>query len=346
MSIGVLCNLTVSKGWEYGEVNITTSPDMNYKKLAIMFAVGVSVQLLLACFFLSIGHAPKPKDVPIGIVGPGVATQPVRKNLETDHRFQVNPYGDRDEAARAIMNRDVYGALVLEPGQSELLIASASNLQITNIIRTGAVAAMSSAKVTDLAPLPTNDSNGGSAGFMVQTLIIGAVIASIGITQTVSGITKRLRRGLAAIAAVFIYSILSAEFVIVAASWFGVGVELDYWRLLYDLSLISFAVTGTIVAMMSVMGFAGLGLSMLTFFLLGNIISGATLAPELLPEFWRVLGAHIPTGAGISLLKNDLYFDGNATGYHFLVLRLYGAIAALVILLTGGGFKQSRTTPA
>lgn len=317
---------------------VTPLKKFNFRLLIMMLSVGLVVQVLLASFFLSIGHAPTPQNVPIGLVGPLAVIEPIKQQLETDNRFSVRPYGSRNQAEDAILNRDVYGALIISQNP-ELLVSTASNLQIANLLRTGVAASMPNVKVTDIAPLPANDAQGGSASFMVQTLIIGALIAAIGIAQGVGGIANRTRRAVLALGAILVYSILSAEFMIVAAGWFGVAVSLDYSQLLFDLALVSFAVTGTIVAMMSLFGFAGLGISMLTFFLLGNIISGANLAPELLPTFWREIGTNIPTGAGISLVKNDLYFNGAATSYPLLILWLYAGISALIVLMTGGNLK-------
>ncbi len=311
----------------------------NFKLLLIMLTVGIVFQVLLASFFLSIGHAPKPQNVPIGLVGPSAAVEPIKKQLEADNRFSVRPYGNREQAEEAILSRDIYGALIILQ-TPELLIASASNLQLSNLLRTGVTSAIPNVKVTDLAPLPANDAQGASSAFMIQTLIIGGVIAAIGIARGVSTIANRTRRAVVTLGAILAYAILSAEFMIVTAGWFGVAININYAQLLFDLSMVSFAVTASLVAMMSLLGFAGLGIGMITFFLLGNIISGANLAPELLPAVWREIGMNIPTGAGISLVKNDIYFNGAATSYPLLVLWLYAGISTLIILATGGGLKS------
>ncbi|WP_030175846.1 hypothetical protein [Spirillospora albida] len=78
-------------------------------------------------------------------------------------------------------------------------------------------------------------------------------------------------------------------------------------------------------------GHPGLGLGGLTFMLLGNPLSAAASAPELLPQPWGDLGALLPPGATVTLLRSAAYFDGAGAAGPLAVLAAW-AVAGLALL--------------
>jgi len=66
--------------------------------------------------------------------------------------------------------------------------------------------------------------------------------------------------------------------------------------------------------------------------LLGNPLSGAASAPELLPQPWGAIGQVLPPGAGVTLLRSTSFFDGAAaTGPLWILLGWFVAGCALIL---------------
>jgi hypothetical protein len=70
------------------------------------------------------------------------------------------------------------------------------------------------------------------------------------------------------------------------------------------------------------------------YFALGTVISGASILPEFLPDFGRIVGINLPTGAGVQAIRDNLYFPAAAIDQHLFVLGLYAGIGSLVVLIT------------
>jgi hypothetical protein len=98
------------------------------------------------------------------------------------------------------------------------------------------------------------------------------------------------------------------------------------------MSLISLGATASTAALIALIGPAGAAVTGLLYFVLGSQISGAGTAHEFLPSFWSGLGQHLPTGAGVSLLRNLFYFPDASSGGEIAVLGIYAG-AGLVLLL-------------
>ena len=64
------------------------------------------------------------------------------------------------------------------------------------------------------------------------------------------------------------------------------------------------------------------------------MISGASILPEFLPDFGRILGENLPTGAGVQAVRYDLYFPDAPIGGPLLVLSLYAGIGCVLVLVT------------
>ena len=61
----------------------------------------------------------------------------------------------------------------------------------------------------------------------------------------------------------------------------------------------------------------------------GNPLSAAASAPEMLPQPWGDVGQFLPPGAGVSALRSVAFFDGAAAGTPILVLSVW-LVAGLV----------------
>ncbi|MEU5597797.1 ABC transporter permease [Streptomyces sp. NPDC020298] len=316
-----------------------------------------------------------PRDVPVGIVGTGPASQHAVEGLTRAKpgAFDFHLYADQQAARSAIKNRDVYGAFAISghgitvlkataagPSVAQLLtdvgqqLADRATQQITQqkaaqqkaaaahsrakthkqaAARQGAAGADSSVKIlvkaVDVVPVATEDPRGAVFSSSVFPLTICGILIGAFVTMA-RGLARPRHRVLTllvacAVAALGIY--------LVAQGFLGALPHhpVATWAIL---SLDLLAISATAAGVIRLVGPGGLGLSAALMVFVGNAFSGATSAPEMLPEGVDHVGQWLPPGAGASLLRDTTYFDGNAGAGHLAVLALW-SVCGLTAVMCG-----------
>ncbi|BAL86557.1 hypothetical protein AMIS_13370 [Actinoplanes missouriensis 431] len=333
----------------------------SFRRFALaVCVVGMLVQLLLTAYYLGMGHKAAPHHLPVGLLAGGEQTEQVTTMLEAEGRFEVRDFGSAGALTTAIQERDIYGGLDLTGDQPMLYVASAAGASAATLLRTTyttvmqqqtankltalaedsteitvaqAKALITPPSVTDVVPLPADDVNGVSLGFLTQALSLGGSIASMGLGRLIPKARRSWKRGVAHLGLLILYAIGSAAAVLWSMSWFNVGEGADRTEMLLIFSLISLAITGSTAGAVALIGPAG-ALVGIFYFTIGTVISGASILPEFLPTFGRVLGENLPTGAGVQAVRDNLYFPDAPIGSHLLVLTLYAVIGCLIVLVT------------
>jgi hypothetical protein len=322
--------------------------------------VGMLVQLLLTAYYLGMGHKAAPHDLPVGLIAGTDQRGQITNMLEEDGAFAVADYDSAEALVTAIKRRDVYGGVDVTGEEPMLYVAGAAGASAASLLRstyssvmqqqkaqqltamaqggdtvgvTVAESLIAAPKVTDVVPLPGDDVNGVSLGFLTQALSLGGTIASIGLGRLIPRTRRSWRRGVAHLATLSLYAVGSAAAVLWSMTWFGVGEGADRAEMLCIFSLISLAVTGSTAGAVALVGPAG-ALVGAFYFTIGTVISGASILPEFLPAFGRELGEHLPTGAGVQAVRDNLYFPDAPIGGHLIVLVLYAALGCLIVLIT------------
>ncbi|MGX6601799.1 hypothetical protein ACWKSP_06635 [Micromonosporaceae bacterium Da 78-11] len=322
--------------------------------------IGVLVQLGLTVYYLGMGHKAAPHDVPVGLVSSAADRDRLLTLLGRSGAFRVTDFDDANDLVTAIRRREVYGGVDIAGYQPHLYLASAAGPPAAALLRNTytAVVQQQTAKeltlladqgdrmsvaraqelntppvITDVVPLPTDDVNGASLGFLTQALALGGTIASMGLGRLIPRAKRSWKRGAAHVTILVLYAIGSAAVVLWSMSWFGVGNTADRGEMLGIFSLISLAITGSTAGAVALFGPAGALIGAL-YFTLGTVISGASILPEFLPAFGRHVGENLPTGAGVQAVRDDLYFPDAPIGRHLLVLCLYAGIGCLIVLVT------------
>jgi hypothetical protein len=149
--------------------------------------LGGVVQVVLGAVFLSIGHAPRPHAVPVAVVA-GTAGAHVLTPLHASSAPRLLS-APNDVAARALMaRRGGYGIFVLQQGRPvRVEVASAASPTLAAFLRK-TVAGPAGGRVADLHPLPASDTGGGSLLLLIQAVVTGAQLVSLGT------FTRRLAR--------------------------------------------------------------------------------------------------------------------------------------------------------
>jgi hypothetical protein len=91
-----------------------------------------------------------------------------------------------------------------------------------------------------------------------------------------------------------------------------------------------------------VAGRPGLGLGVAVVVVLGNPLSAAAAAPDLLPAGWAGLGQLLPPGAVVAALRAVSGFGGTGAAGPLAVLAAW-AVGGLLLLGLGVGLTRRRT---
>ncbi len=295
--------------------------------------------------------------------------------LERDGAFAVSSYPSAEALSAAIKSKSAYGGLDLSGPTPHLFVASAAGPIAANVMKnsfTQVVQQQVARKVaglqrkgrrvplpivktlttppqiTDVVPLPLDDRNGGSIGFLVQALALGATVASTGLGRLIGMTRRSWKRGLGHVLTLIVYAAGSAAVVLWVMSWYGVGTGATPSNLYFEFFLVSLAITASTAGAVALVGSPGALLGLL-YFSIGVAISGASIPPEFLPSFWRWVGQGLPTGAGVSAIRDTLYFPAASIGGPLVVLFLYAIVGMVIVLVTNllpNRFKRARLTSA
>lgn len=309
-----------------------------YRRMMLgIIVLGALLQLLLGGYFLGVGHSPTPRDLPVGIVAPPAQTQILKDRLETDGSFAVTAFRDEDSLRQAVTERIVTGGFVVTTSGVQAVVATAAGAAPAAVIRTTAAKINGDSTggqtfPADVAPLPPDDANGASIGYLLQVLSLGGAIASLGLGRLVPQAPRSLRRGLGHAGALIVYSVASAAIALALCSVYGVASGADQLRLFFDFALTSLAFTASTAGFVALLGPVGSAAGVI-YFLIGSSISGASIPWDFLPPFWAALGAWLPTGGGALVIRDTLYFPDASAASGYLCLGLYAGVGLTVVLV-------------
>ncbi|MEJ1198584.1 MULTISPECIES: ABC transporter permease [unclassified Streptomyces] len=306
------------------------------RMIAVIVLVPVLVGLALWAFAWPAART-APRDLPLGVAGPPAAVAQVEQRLaQREGAFELHRYADEDAARGAIEDRTVYGAVIAGDRGPKLLTASAASPAVAQLLQQ-AVAGQASAagapvQVVDVVPAPGTDPRGAALGASVLPLALAGI--ATGAVATLLGL-RGARAVAALVGAAALTGLVAAA---IAHSWLGV-VTGDWWAVAGVFGLSTLAVGAGIAGLGALLGRAGLGLGGAVMMLLGNPFSGASSAPEMLPQPAGAIGQWLPPGAGASLLRSVSFFDGAAAIGPALTLTWWAALGLGAVLL-GGALRQ------
>jgi hypothetical protein len=318
------------------------------RQARLLTIVGALIAFALGAAFMSLGHDPAPRNVPIAVVGDESVAQALEAKAPDE--LSVRSVTDLNAANREIAQRDVYGAVVPTStgGVDTVVIASAASNQVANFLRNslGQPTGAGTPKIVDAAPWPDDDSGGLAIGLLVTVVILGGTVGVVGMAQVLPRFEGHPREGILPLTYLAAYALVYAIAVTAIAAAFGVGTDAPVIERIGAFFLLSLGCAASTAALIALLGPAGAAVTGILYFVLGSQISGAGTAPDFLPSFWSGLGQHLPAGAGVSLLRNLFYFpDASSTGA-IVTLGLYagvGLIALLVISLVRARPRVSAT---
>ena len=106
-----------------------------------------------------------------------------------------------------------------------------------------------------------------------------------------------------------------------------------FWIVWPICSLIIAAVAFVAAVLQKLIGAAGTLLTIIVIILFGNPSSGGANGVPYLPTFWRDIGPYLPPRNGYILLHQTIYFSGHGTTQALVVLLIYLAVAAAILIV-------------
>jgi hypothetical protein len=301
----------------------------------VVRAVVIDLVLVVAFvfFFVFPGHDPKPRGVPVGVAGPQQAVAPAAAALSRargGEAFEVERFPGEDEARKAIVDREIYGAYL--PASGRALIATAASPQVAEGLR-GAFAAAARARggglqVEDLRPLDSDDPRGVSVNLTMLPLTVTGILSVLILAYLAPALDARRR-----FVAIVMFAVLGglAAMAIVRVA---IGALPGSFAALAAVAALALLAIATVSAgIIRFLSGPGVGLSFGLFLMLGNPASGAASAPELLPGFWQAIGPYLPPGALAGAIRNVAYFDGAGLARPLVVLTVYVLAGGALLLL-------------
>jgi hypothetical protein len=264
----------------------------------------------------------EPRDLPIGVAGPGPAADAVEEQLgEQEGAFDIKRYADEEEARDAIEDRDVYGAFVVTAGGVTVLTASAASHAVAQLLSHEA----SDEVVQDVVAAP----RGAALASSVLPLVLAGILTGVVASLLAQSVPERL--GLLIVMSLLCG--LGANLIV--QSWLDV-VEDSWIANAAVLSLTVLAIASFVAGALALFGAPGALLAALTMVLIGNPFSGVGSAPELLPQPVGAIGQLMPPGAGGNLLRSTGFFDGAAAGGHIAVLLAWTLVGLVALTARSG----------
>lgn len=293
---------------------------------------GLIVSVVVLAFLWPVATS-EAHDLPVGVVGGELPAG-------VDLPVEATSYDSRDDAVRAIEEREVYGALVLDPATPEILVASAGGASATAVIE-GVGAQLAAAQgltptTTDVVPLSDDDPTGAGMNAMGFPLVLGGVVGGVLVSLLVAGVTRRLLAlGLYAVVGGLLTAVVTGPMLAIAPGDFAIT------ALVLGVGMLGTA--STVVGLNALIGTPGIGVGAVITMFVANPISGGTMPYQFITGPWGEIGQYFVPGAAMSLFREVSYFPDVSHLHEWLVLAAW--VLGGVLLSVLGHFRGRAPVP-
>lgn len=254
--------------------------------------------------------------------------------------FDVSTEPTAGAARRAVLDHDVYAALVpVAPSGTLLIVADASGPGVADELAADLTRAFGAHRervvVEHVARLPAGDPRGISPFYAALSWVFAGYLGAIVLGVLAGAATTRVRLAAARVGGLLAYAAACGALgaVIVGPAFDALS---DHFLALWGLgTLVVFAVALITSGLQGLLGYIGTGLALLLFLVAANPSAGGAVVFPALPGFWRVIGPWLPTGAGTTLLRNTVYFGAHHLTKSLWVLGAYALLGSILMLLAG-----------
>jgi nucleotide-binding universal stress UspA family protein len=304
-----------------------------YRALAGFIVAGAAFAAIFVALTLSAYHAPRPHNLPVGIVGQAAVTSRVEHALDSavPGAFSWRGYPSAADARTGIEQRQVDGALVASGRNLRLLVAqgggSGPAQALTAAFGTVAAASGRQLVVADVVPPLPTDTEALSSFFVVLSVLIPSLVVGSGSALAF----RRARPTLAVVVPVGVAVVIGLVSAAVADGIAGLG---NYAAIAGVVALFCLSVAAP-TALLARIRPPLVIVAVLVFIVFGIPVSGgpANLA-SFGPAFLRFLDPALPLGLAANVIRNVVYFGGHAIALRLWVLAAWAlaGVAGLILI--------------
>lgn len=312
-------------------------------------ALGVGVLLLQFGFILSyIGafHTPAPHRIPVTVVAPPQVAQQVIHRLNAIAGQPVNATtSDENSAREALRTGDTSAVYLVNPAGADdrLLVASGGGTAVSTAVEQlftqAAAQQRRTVTIDDAVPLQPGDARGLSGFYLVTGWAVGGYLfaAMLGIAR--GSRPANFPRTLWRLGATVPYALASGVGGAVIAGPVLHALTGHFWSIAGVGVLVTMSAAAVTIALQTLFGVIGIGLTVVIFVILGNPSAGGAYQPALLPPFWRAIGSALPNGAGTDAIRRIVYFDGHGLTHNIVVLVIW-VLGGVAVTLTAAAIMH------
>ena len=300
-------------------------------------AAGLLVLLALLGLIGTAIRDPRPHDIPVGLVGPAQAVQPMTDALaqKAPGVFKFTTYDTEDGARAALDRRDVDGVVIVGPTGSHIVVAGAAGDTSTTVIESVFGAALSAqgqqVPVEVVHPFASGDAHGLILFFLVLATLVSTLVVQAVLLARAANARAASWLGVNAV-----WAVLAGAAGVGAAAWIANSYDAAALVPMGALvALTAFAAGAFVAGFTRLLGPAGLGLSALVIILLDLISSGGPAGGTILPDVYRWMSPWMPAGQLNSALRGTLYFGGEGVAFPVLVISAWLAVGLLLVIISG-----------
>jgi hypothetical protein len=314
---------------------------------------GLLIQLAFTISYLGAFHSPTPHKIPVAVVAPGQASAQIVTKLNglDGEPVEASAVANESAARRQLLDRSADAAFLFNATAKTdtLLVASAGGPSVAQTAAQLAQKIEATQKrqitVTDIKAPNTGDGRGMASFYLVLGWVVGGYLTATIMNMSAGSRPASRHRIVIRLAVLAVYALASgiAGAVIVGPVFDALSGH--FWALTGIGTLVVFASAATSLALQTMLGMLGTGLTILLFVVLGNPSSGGVYPSVLLPPFWSAIGQALPPGAGTTLVRNTVYFDAHATATAWWVLAAY-AVAGTAVAVASAGWRERRKPAA
>jgi hypothetical protein len=315
--------------------------------------LGIGVLLLQFAFILSyIGafHSPEPHQIPVIVVAQGeVAGQVVEQlNAIPGQPLKASASDDVRVALESLRKGDTSGVYVVSAADSHdfAVVASGGGTSVATAVEDLFDAAAKqhdrTVSIQDAVPLDPGDARGLSGFYLVIGWAVGGYLfaAMLGVAKGSRPAT--LPRAAWRLGATVPYALASGLGGAVIAEPVLGALNGHFWSAAGIGVLVTLSAATVTIALQTLFGVIGIGLTVVLFVILGNPSAGGAYQAPLLPPFWRAISSYLPNGAGTEAVRRIVYFDGHGVMHPIVVLAAWIIGGAALTLAASATMKRAR----
>ena len=307
------------------------------ERLVAPLAAGLVVLLALLGLIGTAIRDPRPHDIPVGLVGPAEALQPMTDALaqKVPGVFKFTSFDSENAARAALDRRDVDGVVIVGPTGSHIVVAGAAGDTSTTVIESVFGAALSAqgqqVPVEVVHPFASGDAHGLILFFLVLATLVSTLVVQAVLLARAANARAASWLGVNAV-----WAVLAGAAGVGAAAWIANSYDAAALVPMGALvALTAFAAGAFVAGFTRLLGPAGLGLSALVIILLDLISSGGPAGGTILPDVYRWMSPWMPAGQLNSALRGTLYFGGEGVAFPVLVISAWLAVGLVLVIISG-----------